>query len=141
MSARGRTASDLDHRAREPVNDSSLMPWMYIVRCRDGSLYTGSTVLDPEARVWQHNHDDLWAANHTRKRRPVVLVYAEEHGEAQEAFAREKQVQGWSRVKKMALIEGRGADLPALSRSTSAPSTGSGTDQAGSSATRTADET
>jgi putative endonuclease len=92
------------------------MAWTYILRCRDGSYYTGSTDKALEARVWEHNHDDARAANFTRKRRPVVLVYAEEFGRIEDAFHREKQLQGWSRAKKEALIQGRGADLPGLSR-------------------------
>ena len=93
------------------------MAWTYILRCRDGSLYTGSTNGDLEARVWEHNHDDELAANHTRKRRPVVLVYAEQFDTIDAAFAREKQIQGWGRDKKFALIDGRGLDLPGLARS------------------------
>lgn len=112
------------------------MPWTYILRCRDGSFYTGSTNGDLESRVWEHNHDDQRAANHTRKRRPVTLAYAEEFKTVDEAFAREKQVQGWNRQKKLALIEMRGVDLPELSKSKAGrlreeggPSTGSGTQQ------------
>ncbi len=45
-------------------------------------------------------------ANHTAKRLPVKLVYAEEFERVADAFYREKQVQGWSRAKKMALMEG-----------------------------------
>jgi len=92
------------------------MAWAYILRCRDGSYYTGSTDKELEARIWEHNHDDVLAANFTRKRRPVELVYAESFGRIEDAFCREKQLQGWSRAKKEALIQGRGQDLPALSR-------------------------
>ena len=53
------------------------MPWTYILECRDGSFYTGSTNGDLEARVWEHNNDDAFAANFTRRRRPAALVYAE----------------------------------------------------------------
>ena len=92
------------------------MPCMYIVRCRDGSLYTGSTALSAEQCVWEHNCDDLAAANYTRKRRPVYLVYTEHFDTVDVAFDREKQVQGWSRAKKEALILGRVEELPGLSR-------------------------
>jgi len=95
------------------------MAWTYILRCRDGSFYTGSTDKELDARVWEHNHDDARAANYTRKRRPVALVYAEEFGRIDDAFRREKQLQGWSRAKKQALIQGRRADLPVLSQSSS----------------------
>ncbi|MCT1396228.1 GIY-YIG nuclease family protein [Microbacterium sp. p3-SID338] len=93
------------------------MPWTYILECRDGSFYTGSTNGDLEARVWEHNHDDAFAADFTRRRRPAALVYAECFDTVDAAFFREKQIQGWSRRKKIALIESRWEDLPSLSRS------------------------
>ncbi|WP_350352147.1 GIY-YIG nuclease family protein [Microbacterium sp. A8/3-1] len=93
------------------------MPWTYILKCNDGTFYTGSTNGELESRVWQHNHDDQYAANFTRRRRPVVLAYAEQFDTVDAASRREKQIQGWSRAKKIALIELRGHDLPALSRS------------------------
>ncbi|MET0736379.1 MAG: GIY-YIG nuclease family protein [Microbacterium sp.] len=93
------------------------MAWMYILVCRDGHYYTGSTEKELDARVWEHNNDDVLSASFTRKRRPVVLAYAEHFDRVDRAFAREKQVQGWSRAKKEALIDGRGAELPSLSRS------------------------
>lgn len=91
---------------------------MYILECSDGTYYTGSTAFgDVVSRVWEHNHMDEKAAKYTRKRRPVRLLYAEEFDRVDEAYSREKQVQGWSRRKKQALIAERGDDLPALSRS------------------------
>jgi putative endonuclease len=97
------------------------MAYVYILRCRDGSFYTGSTDRDVESRVWQHNNDDDLAARFTIKRRPVELVYADWCETVDVAFAREKQIQGWSRAKKEALIQGRLDDLPALSRSRVGP--------------------
>ncbi|GAA1995660.1 GIY-YIG nuclease family protein [Microbacterium pumilum] len=91
---------------------------MYILRCRDGHYYTGSTEKDVDARVWEHNNDDELSANYTRKRRPVLIVYAEFHDRIDTAFDREKQVQGWSRAKKEALIDGRWDDLPPLAAGT-----------------------
>ena len=102
------------------------MAWVYILECSDGSFYTGSTV-DLELRMWEHNYgDEGVGANYTRKRRPVVLVFSEEYERIDNAFAREKQVQGWSHAKKLALIEGRFDDLRALSKPRG-PSTSSGT--------------
>ena len=75
--------------------------YMYILECCDGSYYTGSTN-DLELRLQQHNNGE--GANHTRKRLPVELVYYEEFDRIDAAFYREKQVQGWSRNKKEALI-------------------------------------
>lgn len=97
------------------------MAWTYILRCEDGSFYTGSTDKDLDARVWEHNNDDVLAANFTRMRRPVVVAYAEQFDSIEMAFAREKQLQGWGRAKKSALIEGRGFDLPGLARARSEP--------------------
>jgi predicted GIY-YIG superfamily endonuclease len=88
------------------------MAFAYIVQCRDGSYYVGSAT-DLEARVWQHNTPDLGAA-YTRKRRPVVLVWAAEFDSVADAFAFEKRVQGWSRVKREALIRGDFDALPGL---------------------------
>ncbi|MGB3769294.1 MAG: GIY-YIG nuclease family protein [Phormidesmis sp.] len=74
---------------------------MYILRCIDGSYYTGST-RSLARRLWQHQNG--LGANYTRKRLPVELVYAEAFERVADAFYREKQVQGWSRAKKEALI-------------------------------------
>jgi len=76
---------------------------MYILECADGSYYTGST-WDLERRLWEHQNG--LGANHTAKRLPVRLVYCEECDRIDHAFYREKQVQGWSRKKKQALIAG-----------------------------------
>jgi putative endonuclease len=59
-------------------------------------------------------------SDYTSKRQPVVLVYMEDFDRREDAWEREKQVQGWSRAKRIALIEGRMGDLPPLSRSKSA---------------------
>jgi len=69
----------------------------YILECADGSYYTGSTV-NLELRLKQHNAGE--GANHTRKRLPVKLLYYEEYARIDQAFYREKQIQGWSREKK-----------------------------------------
>ncbi len=89
------------------------MPFMYILLCRDNTYYTGSTT-DLEQRVWQHQNG--LGANYTRTRLPVALVYCEEYERIADAFAREKQAQGWSHKKKTALVEGRYEDLPALAK-------------------------
>ena len=87
--------------------------FMYILKCADDSYYTGSTI-NLELRLAQHQNGE--GANHTRKRLPVVLVYYEEYQNIAEAFYREKQIQGWSRKKKEALIDNRAEDLPLLSK-------------------------
>ncbi|WP_127479699.1 GIY-YIG nuclease family protein [Nocardioides pantholopis] len=87
------------------------MPHTYMLECADGSFYVGST-RDLERRVWKHQ-EGLGAA-YTRRRRPVRLVWCEEYARIDEAFAREKQIQNWSRAKRLALIEQRYDALPAL---------------------------
>ncbi|MBI1315635.1 hypothetical protein GC167_02080 [bacterium] len=86
--------------------------WMYILECSDGSYYTGSTI-DLDRRINQHQSGQ--GANHTKKRLPVVLVYSEEYPRIAQAFYREKEVQGWNRQKKEALILGQAERLPELS--------------------------
>lgn len=87
--------------------------FMYILECSDGSYYTGSTI-DLERRLNEHN--DGFGANHTKKRLPVKLMYYEEYDRIDFAFNREKQVQGWSRKKKEALMEGNSNLLPELAK-------------------------
>ncbi|MFH1429563.1 MAG: GIY-YIG nuclease family protein [Candidatus Margulisiibacteriota bacterium] len=77
--------------------------YMYILKCSDGTYYTGSTV-DLDRRINEHQSGE--GANYTHKRRPVELVYFEEYSRIDDAFYREKQVQGWSRKKKESLING-----------------------------------
>lgn len=77
------------------------MPHMYILECADGSYYTGSTK-NLEQRLWQHQQG--LGAKHTAKRSLVKLVYCEFYDHVADAFYREKQVQGWSRKKKQALM-------------------------------------
>ncbi len=79
------------------------MPFMYILRCIDDSLYTGST-WDLHRRFEEHVRGE--GSRHTAKRLPVELVYFEEFERIDAAFQREKQVQRWTRAKKLALIEG-----------------------------------
>ena len=88
------------------------MPFVYILRCSDGSFYVGST-WDLERRVGEHN-EGLGAA-YTRRRRPVTLAWSAEVGRIDEAYAAEKQIQGWSRAKRQALIDGRTEVLAGLS--------------------------
>jgi len=87
--------------------------YMYILKCRDGSYYTGSTN-DLERRLWQHQNGK--GALYTRNRLPVELVYFEEYDRIDYAFYREKQVKDWSRKKKEALIEGKLEELPILAK-------------------------
>lgn len=89
-----------------------MIGWVYILECADGSFYTGSTT-NLSIRFLQHQNGD--GANHTRSRLPVKLVYYEQFYRIDEAFQREKQIQGWSRAKKEALIANKMCDLNFLS--------------------------
>src|SRR6266571_9206810 len=94
----------LGERSRTPgLGGITSMPYMYILECADGSYYTGSTK-DLERRLWEHQNG--LGAKHTAKRLPVKLIYCEECDRVDDAYYREKQVQGWSRKKKQALIAG-----------------------------------
>ena len=77
--------------------------FVYILQCSDGSFYTGHTD-DLEKRVCEHqmNHYECY----TSKRLPAHLVFYKTFGTRYEAIAAERQIKGWSRIKKQALIEG-----------------------------------
>ena len=94
------------------------MAYVYILRCADGSYYVGST-RDLETRVEQHASGA--GAKYTGTRRPVELVFAHEFERVDEAYEREKQIQGWSRRKREALIAGATNELPGLSRKRYSP--------------------
>jgi putative endonuclease len=64
--------------------------------------------------VWQHSIGK--GSEYTKRRLPVTLVFAAEFERIDEAYAMEKRIQGWSRRKREALIEGRYEELPGLSR-------------------------
>ena len=89
------------------------MAWTYILECADGSLYVGSTV-DLDRRLAEHQLGEGAAYTRLRRRRPVRLAWAGQFDRVEDAFTLEKQVQGWSRAKRIALIEERFADLPEL---------------------------
>ena len=87
--------------------------FLYILRCSDGTFYTGSTK-DLNRRLSEHNQGI--GANYTKKRLPVKLVYYEEYQYVSQAFEREKHIQKWSHKKKLALINGELENLSALSK-------------------------
>ena len=78
------------------------MPFVYIVRCADGTLYTGSTV-DLEKRLRAHNGSKA-GAKYTRARRPVELVYREETATIGAARRREAAIKRLTRTQKNELI-------------------------------------
>ena len=87
--------------------------YMYILECSDQSFYVGSTN-NLIVRFDQHQRGE--GANHTKARLPVKLIYSEEFEKVSEAFRREKQIQGWSRAKKIALIEKNVKELKLLAQ-------------------------
>lgn len=89
------------------------MMYVYMLRCSDNSYYTGVTN-DPDRRLQEHNEGKDTKA-YTHKRRPVELVFYEMFQGPDQAIAFEKQLKGWSRKKKEALIRGDWNALPALS--------------------------
>jgi len=87
--------------------------YTYILECSDGSYYTGSTK-NLNKRLEEHQNGE--GANYTKKRLPVKLVYYEEYDRIDVAFEREKQIQGWRRKKKKALIDYKLGELSKLSK-------------------------
>lgn len=85
---------------------------VYILRCSDGSYYTGLTKRDIEDRVDEHNAGSN--PGYTQTRRPVELVFIETYERIVDAIDRERQIKGWSRRKKEALIRYDYEGLPAL---------------------------
>lgn len=77
------------------------MPFVYILRCHDNSLYTGYTV-DLKKRLEEHNQGI--ASKYTRGRRPVQLAYAEEHPNKSSALKREYAIKRMKKCKKEALL-------------------------------------
>ena len=89
------------------------MAFVYILKCSDNSYYVGSTN-DLTRRIEEHNNG--LGANYTKKKLPVELVYYEECQSLETAFLRERQIHGWSRKKKEALINNMHENLPELSK-------------------------
>ncbi len=77
--------------------------YVYIVECSDTSLYTGYS-LDVDKRVLQHNFGKRGAKS-IKGKLPVKLVHFEEYQTLSEALKREKEIKGWSRIKKQKLIQ------------------------------------
>ena len=88
------------------------MHFVYIVRCADGTLYTGYA-RDPDARAKTHNRGR--GAKYTAGRRPVMLVYTEACRSLGDALRRERQLKRLSRLRKETLI-GRAAGTGATRR-------------------------
>jgi predicted GIY-YIG superfamily endonuclease len=90
------------------------MFFVYILECADGSFYVGQT---KNLILRLRAHEAGTASTHTRKRRPVRLVYSELQRSREAAAQRERQLKGWTHRKKEALVDGDLASLRVLSRS------------------------
>jgi putative endonuclease len=88
--------------------------WLYVLLCADGSYYVGTTRGDLERRFAEHQDGSF--GGYTATRRPVQLVYYQPFQRITDAIPAERQVKGWRREKKDALIRGDFDLLPALSR-------------------------
>ena len=77
--------------------------YLYMLRCSDGSFYVGLTA-DLEIRLAQLRQG-LDSSAYTFPRRPVEIVWSEAFLERDDAFSVERQIKGWSRAKKIALME------------------------------------
>jgi predicted GIY-YIG superfamily endonuclease len=96
--------------------------WVYILRCADGSYYTGHTE-NLEKRVAEHQAGGVHG--YTFYRRPVTMVYTEVFMTREEALASERRIKGWSRQKKEAMMRGDWKEVARLAKG-GRPSTGSG---------------
>ncbi|MCF8151461.1 MAG: GIY-YIG nuclease family protein, partial [Sulfuritalea sp.] len=120
--------------------------WVYILRCADGSYYTGHTD-NLEGRIAQHSSGAVRSC-YTFSRRPLECAFSQEFASREEALASEQQIKGWSRKKKEAMIRGDWAEVSRLARSSggvfegptsrrdgplNCPSTGSGRTKSGES--------
>lgn len=86
------------------MSDGVMAQWtVYMVRCADGSLYTG-IAKDVSRRIDEHNLDDALAARYTRSRRPVALVYCEGVDSRSAAARREREIKRFTRARKESLL-------------------------------------
>jgi putative endonuclease len=88
--------------------------YLYILRCSDGKYYAGTARSGLDERVAQHNAGTF--DGYTARRRPVTLVFSQWFDRITDAIAAERQVKGWSRAKKEALIRGDFEQLRVLSK-------------------------
>nr|WP_299206400.1 GIY-YIG nuclease family protein [uncultured Brumimicrobium sp.] len=88
--------------------------FLYILRCCDGSYYTGMTN-NLNRRLYEHN-SGLNPKSYTFNKRPIELMYYTSFTNIYDTINREKQIKSWSKAKKEALIDGRIEDLPNLAK-------------------------
>lgn len=91
--------------------------WVYILKCSDGSYYTGHTD-NLEKRINQHASGEIRSC-YTATRLPLELVFTQEFVTREEALASERQIKGWSRKKKEAMMRGDWNEVSKLAKSKS----------------------
>jgi putative endonuclease len=88
--------------------------YLYILRCADGSYYVGTTRSSLDRRVAEYQTGVF--DSYTSSRRPVTFMFQEVFERVDDAVTAERQIKGWRREKKEALIRGEYAALPSLAR-------------------------
>ena len=89
--------------------------WVYILKCADGSYYTGHTD-NLEKRIGEHRSGAF--GGYTSTRLPVELVFSQDFSSREEALASERQIKGWSRKKKEAMMRGDWDEVSRLAKGT-----------------------
>src|SRR5215472_6912422 len=89
--------------------------YVYMLRCADGSYYIGSATGNDLTRRIQEHETGAYRG-YTFRRRPVQLVWSEHFDRITDAIAVERQIKGWTRLKKEALIRGDGDQIKRLAK-------------------------
>jgi len=89
--------------------------YVYLLECRDGSLYCGSTRGEIDTRLSEHQNG-LFEDSYTYRRRPVKLLWCEHFANIADAVDCERRLKGWSRAKKLAMIEQNWTEVSRLAR-------------------------
>jgi len=89
--------------------------WVYILKCADGSYYTGHTD-NLEKRIGEHRSGAF--GGYTSTRLPVELFFSQDFSSREEALTSEQQIKGWSRKKKEAMMRGDWNEVSRLARGT-----------------------
>ena len=97
----------------EPKSQSMDGCTLYILRCADGSYYTGLTRRSVDERLSEHQNG---CSAYTSRRRPVAVAHAEHYPIITDAIAAERRIKGWTRAKKEAYMRGDFPSLCALAR-------------------------
>jgi putative endonuclease len=87
---------------------------LYVLKCADGSYYVGTARNGLDIRVAEHNSGAL--GGYTSGRRPVTLLFSQHFERITDAISAERQLKGWSRAKKQALIEGHWHHISILAK-------------------------